>query len=365
MSELDEARKKINAIDEQMAKLFEERMKYSSKIAEYKLQCGLPIYDKTREDEVIERNSSLISDSVIKEFYVPFLKNLMDESKNYQRRLMKGMRVAYSGVPGAFGYSASIRMFNDAELVSYSSFEAAYRAVEKGDCDIAVLPIENSFAGDVGLVMDLVFQGSLYINQIIDFDIVQNLLGIDGASIDDIKTVISHPQALGQCDNYINEHHFEVKEFSNTAVAAKEVSRLQDKSVATIASAEAAKLYNLKIMDKHINTSSNNTTRFAAFSRIINTPNSKIKEGEHFILVFTVINEAGSLAKTLNIIGSHGFNMRNLRSRPMKDLMWNYYFFVEIEGNVNTPDGADMLRELRTVCDRLKLVGTYYSFKEK
>ena len=104
---------------------------------------------------------------------------------------------------------------------------------------------------------------------------------------------------------------------------------------------------------------------FAVFSKTLATQNSVNKMGEHFILVFTVINEAGSLAKTLNIIGSHGFNMRTLRSRPMKELQWNYYFFVELDGNINSPDGKDMINELRSVCDRLKIVGTYYSFKER
>ena len=117
----------------------------------------------------------------------------------------------------------------------------------------------------------------------------------------------------------------------------------------------------LDILETNINESRNNTTRFAVFSRNLNTNKSKNKMGEHFILVFTVLNEAGALAKTLNIIGSHGFNMRTLRSRPMKELQWNYYFFVEADGDINSSDGKDMIVQLRTVCDRLKVVGSYYS----
>ena len=130
--------------------------------------------------------------------------------------------------------------------------------------------------------------------------------------------------------------------------------------LAAIASDETANIFGLKILEGGINESKNNTTRFAAFSRVQNKENSNKKQmNDHFILVFTVKNEAGALAKTLDIIGAHGYNMRNLRSRPMKELMWSYYFYIEADGNINTEDGKDMLRELGATCDRLKLAGTY------
>lgn len=121
-------------------------------------------------------------------------------------------------------------------------------------------------------------------------------------------------------------------------------------------------MFGLKLIDKVINDSKTNTTRFAALSRAQNRPaGMSSRAEENFILVFTVKNEAGALAQTLNIIGAHGFNMRNLRSRPMKGLQWNYFFYIEAEGNVNNENGRDMLRELSAVCAKLKLVGTYYS----
>ena len=121
-------------------------------------------------------------------------------------------------------------------------------------------------------------------------------------------------------------------------------------------------MFGLKIVDKVINDSRTNTTRFAALSRAQNRPASMSScAEENFILVFTVKNEAGALAQTLNIIGAHGFNMRNLRSRPMKDLQWNYFFYIVAEGNINNENGRDMLRELSAICAKLKLVGTYYS----
>ena len=286
---------------------------------------------------------------------------LMNTSKTYQQALISGLKVGYSGVPGAFGYIAARRMFSNANLVAYSDFSTAYKACENGEVDIVVLPVENSYAGDVGTVMDLMFSGSLYVNQMIDLDVVHNLIACDGATKDSIKKVYSHAQALAQCAEYIHLNDFEEVEYPNTAMAAKMIAEKADPTIAAIASIETAELYNLNVIEKNINASRNNTTRFAAFSRVQNLPNRTAKMGEHFILVFTVKNEAGALANALNIIGSHGFNMRTLRSRPMKELMWNYYFYVELDGNINTTDGTDMLKQLSSMCDRLKLVGAYTS----
>ena len=365
MNKLDEARKKINEIDQQMAKLFEERMKSAEEVAKYKVEHALPIFDSAREQEVINRNSKYIENDVIRDYYISFLKNTMDISKQYQSRLIEGMRIAYSGVEGAFAYIAANKMFPNANYISYSDFNLAYEAVEKGECDACVLPLENSFAGDVGVVMDLIFSGSLFINQVIELEVIQNLIAKKESNLKDIKTVISHPQALSQCDEYISKHNFKTFEASNTAVAAKQVAESNDKTVAAIASIDTANLYGLEIIESNINSSHNNTTRFGAFTRSLNDNNKKNSMGEHFILVFTVKNEAGALAKTLNIIGSHGFNMRSLRSRPMKELIWNYYFYAELEGNINSQDGKDMLRALEIFCDRLKIVGTYSLSVEK
>lgn len=359
MADLKETRKKINEIDKAMAKLFEERMEASKEVANYKKEHALPIFDSSREQEVIKNNINFINDEEIKEYYVNFLQKTMDISKQYQARLLEGVKVAYSGVKGAFAYIAAKKMFPNAKYVSYLSFNDAYKAVENGECDVCVLPLENSYAGEVGLVMDLMFSGSLYVNQVYELSVTHNLVAKKGSSIDKVKTVYSHKQALDQCADYISKHNFEVMEAPNTALAAKYVSENDDLSVAAIASGDTADLYGLEILDHDINSSNTNTTRFGAFCKALHKTDTKSQMGEHFILVFTVKNEAGSLAKTLNIIGSHGFNMRNLRSRPMKELIWNYYFYVELEGDINSSDGKDMLRALGVFCDKLKIVGTY------
>ena len=362
--DIKELRLRINEIDKEMASLFEKRMEVARLIAEYKKENAIPIFDKKREEELIKTNSELIQDPAIRSYYINFLKSVMEESKKYQSLIIKGMKVAYSGVPGAFAHIAAKKMYPDSEYIAYPDFQSAYKACENGEVDAVVLPVENSFAGDVGVVLDLIFQGSLYINQMLDLEIVQNLLAIKGSKVENIKKVYSHQQALFQCNDYIIKHGFERVECSNTAIAAQEVARLNNPQIAAIGSALTAELYGLEIISSHINTSNSNSTRFASFSRTARVPDKENKMGEHFVLVYTVHNRAGALAETLNIIGSHNFNMRNVRSRPMKELMWNYYFYVEIEGNVNSNDGEDVINELKGVCDRLKLVGTYYEFKE-
>ena len=223
-----------------------------------------------------------------------------------------------------------------------------------------MLPIENSYAGDVSVVMDLAFSGSLYVNAVIETDVTHNLLIRKGGRTENIKTVVSHPQALEQCGEFIRKNGYKTLDYSNTALAAKFVAEECDDTYAAVASESAAEEFGLEVAVRGINADKNNTTRFAVFSRAQHLPApSEPDESSHFILVFTAKNEAGALAQALNIIGAHDFNMRTLTSRPMKELIWNYYFYVEAEGDLHSPDGQNMLRALAVFCDKLKPVGCY------
>lgn len=356
MSDLNEARQIINDVDKEMAELFEKRMQAAEIVAAYKREHGIPIDDFKREEEIIEKNSALIKNEDYRSYYVNFLRNNITLSKQLQHKILDGMRVAYSGVEGAFANIATERIFPDAKAIAYPDFKSAYEAVASGECDSAVLPIENSFNGDVSQVLDLAFFGSLFVNGIFEAEIVQNLLAVKGTSIDEIKTVVSHPQALGQCADYIEKHRFNTIEAVNTAVAAKEVSEKGDKSIAAIGSVEAAEKFGLKVLASHINESSTNTTRFAVFSRAQKTPS---KNDDRFIMLFTVKNAAGSLGEAISVIGKHGFNLLALKSRPTKELVWNYYFYVEGEGNINSDEGKAMISELKDYCSNLKIVGNF------
>lgn len=354
-NKLEEARNIINRVDAQMAELFVKRMRAAELVYEHKKEFGLPILDQKREDAVIERNSALIEDEILKGYYIDYLKQLMSVSRAYQYRMQSGLKVAYSGVEGAFAHIAAGRIFPEGNRVSYGDFKAAYESVARGESDVAVLPIENSYAGEVGQTIDLIFSGTLYINGIYELEICQNLLGLPGAAVEDIKKVTSHPQALSQCHDYIGMRGFETEEANNTALAAKAVAESGDISLGAIASAETAEIYGLKVIEANVNKSGENTTRFAVLSKV----KASSPALSSTVLMFTVKHEAGSLANAIGIIGKYGYNMTALRSRPMRKHSWQYYFYVEIDGSTDTENGVKMIEELNKVCDRLKVAGTF------
>ncbi len=357
MKSLEEARANIDAIDAQIATLFEARMREVEDIALYKQANGLPIVDSSREAISASAHAKDVSDPIIRSYYLDMQHSMADISKAYQRQLLQGMRIAYSGVEGAFANIAARRIFPEEQVVSFMDFQEAYDAVVTGDCDCAVLPIENSYAGEVSQVIDLMFQGPLYVNGVYTLRILQNLLGLPGARISDITKVISHPQALAQCMPYIKEHGFITEKAVNTARAAAAVAQAGDPSVAAIASAETSELYGLEIIERSINKSLLNSTRFAVFSRSDNP--SRTRSNSTFMMLFAVNNEAGALAHAINVIARHGFNMTSLRSHPLKNQPWQYYFYVEAEGNENSEEGKNMLAELGEHCSQIKIVGHY------
>ena len=354
-NKLEEARKIINEVDSKMAELFVERMRAAEMVYEHKREFGLPILDQIRENQVIEKNMELIEDEVLKGYYIDYIKNMMSISRAYQYRMQNGLKIAYSGVEGAFAHIAAGRIFPEGNRVSYRDFKAAYDSVVRGESDVAVLPIENSYAGEVGQTIDLIFSGSLFINGIYELEIRQNLLGVPGATVEDIKKVISHPQALSQCHDYIELKKLETEEANNTALAAKSVVETNDKSIGAIASVETAEIYGLKVLATDINKSGENTTRFAVLSRV----HARATTFSNSVLMFTVKHEAGSLAKAISIIGKYGYNMTTLRSRPLKKHSWQYYFYIEINGLTDTDGGKQMMDDLSKVCDQLKVVGTF------
>ena len=357
---LDEARKIINEVDSKMAELFIKRMRAAEMVYEHKKKFGLPILDQARENAVIEKNTELIEDEILKGYYIDYIKNMMSISRAYQYRMQNGMRIAYSGVEGAFAHIAAGRIFPEGNMVSCRDFKTAYDSVVSGENDIAILPIENSYAGEVGQTMDLIFSGTLFINGIYELEIRQNLLGVPGATVEDIKKVISHPQALGQCHDYIELRKFETEEANNTAFAAKSVAEANNKSLGAIASIETAEIYGLEVLAANINKSGENTTRFAVLSKVKAATTSL----SNSVLMFTVKHEAGSLANAISIIGKYGYNMTALRSRPLKKHSWQYYFYIEIDGSTDTVEGMQMIEELNKVCDKLKVAGTFATHVE-
>lgn len=276
---------------------------------------------------------------------------------------MSKKRIAYSGIEGAFAHIVAKRLFPDEEYVSHGNFRETYEAVEDEECDYAVLPIDNSYSGEVTDVMDLLFEGDLYINALYSLPVTQNLLGIKGSRIEDIRKVVSQPKALEQCDRYIREKGFETIQTSNTARAAREIARLNDKTIAAIASIETADIYGLDVLEEQINEKGDNTTRFVVLSKKKGSISGYEPKHHRFIIIFTVQDKAGALLEPLQAIARYDYNMTVIHSRPVKERKWQYYFYVEIDGDHENENGRKMKAELVEACPLLKVLGPHSEYK--
>lgn len=357
MDELQQARVEINKVDAEIASLFERRMAAVQQVLEYKRAHGLPVLDAGREKDVLDRAAAQIKDPALRGYYTQVVERLMEVSRAFQSRQLEGFRVGYPGAEGAFSHIAASRIFPGRNQQSFVTFEEVFAAVQSGAVDVGVVPFENSYTGEVGEVLDLLWRYDCYIVGRYDLEIRQNLLAVPGARLEDLRQVYSHHQAISQCQSWLSGHCFEVIPYPNTALAAKYVSECADKTKGAIASADTAALYGLSILAADINTSAKNVTRFILLSK---TPPTA---GDRFALVFTVRHDAGALAKAMQIIGRRGFNLESIRSRSMRDLPWQYYFYAEAVGDPSSPEAAEMLRELFGACSQLRLVGCWQGDK--
>lgn len=353
LNELEAARERINQLDAELARLFEERMAAVNQVVAYKAAHDLPILAPAREQQVLAKNLALLQNQELKPYFRQFLQHFMDISKDYQRAVLQQNTVAYAGAEGAFASQAARELFPTYRYQSCADFAGVFQAVLAGQAVFGVIPFENSYTGEVGEVFDLLFKHNCYIQAICDLPIRQNLLALPGARLSGIKKVYSHAQALSQCAAFLQEYALEPQPYANTALAAQFVAESGDLSLAAIASAESAALYGLDILAPNINSSSQNTTRFIVIGREL------AAGGSHFNLLFTVNHNAGQLARVMSLIGDLGFNMESIKSRPLRDLPWQYYFYVEIEGSVAEPAAQDLLARLKSNCHSLKLLGSY------
>ena len=349
MDALEQARAEIDTVDAQLAALFERRMAAVLQVAEYKRAHGLPIYDAAREAAVLEKSAARIQDAALRPYYKDHVQNLMDVAKQYEAVVLGQNRAAYQGVEGAFAHIALKALFPHAEAVSYPTWDEVFDAVERGDAAHGVVPFENSHAGDVSAVLDLCYNHpDLWVVDVYDLPISQNLLVLPGTRLDQLRHVYSHQQAIAQSETFLKQFGLPA-----TAMAAKFVAESGDASKAAIASVETAALYGLEVLVPSINTDGDNTTRFIVLSR------EKPTGGNRFSLLFTVDNKPGKLGEVIQIIGASGFNMESIKSRPMPHVPFEYYFYVELVGDPTADETAALLRELDRTCRTVRLLGVY------
>lgn len=353
MDELIKARSDINAIDEEMARLFEQRMQAVEHVIAYKLAHQMDVLDRSRENEVIERNIEYIKQENYRPYYQMFIEDVMKISRSYQKSRIHQDQIAYAGTLGAFSHIAAMKLFPNGDYIHVPTFEDVVRMVEDQEVAYGVLPFENSYTGEVGENMDMILSHDIYIHQMYDLKIEQNLLGVKGATLADIKQVYSKDQAISQSRKFLEGRGWELIPYPNTALAAEYIASENDPSKAAIASKETANLYGLDILADHINTSMENTTRFI----VIGKQPSNV--GNRVSLVFTLHHETGALAKVMSLISDCGFNMESIHSRSLKDEPFAYYFYVEIVAQINDASTKKLCIDMAPLCERLKIAGSY------
>ena len=354
MDALDQARREIDAVDAELAALFERRMAAVLAVAEYKKAHGLPIFDAAREAVVLNKAEARIQNPVLRPYYRDHVQHMMDVAKQYESEVLGQNRAAYQGVEGAFAHIALKALFTHAEAVSYPTWDEVFDAVQNGDAAHGVVPFENSHAGDVSAVLDLCYNHpELWVVGVYDLPISQNLLVLPGTQLNELTHVYSHQQAIAQSETFLKQFRLPATAMPNTAMAAKFVAEGGDKTKAAIASVETAALYGLEVLVPSINTDGDNTTRFIVLSR------EKPTAGNRFSLLFTVDNKPGKLAEVIQIIGASGYDMESIKSRPLPHVPFDYYFYVELVGDPTADETAALLRELNHTCRTVRLLGGY------
>lgn len=374
--DLKECREKLDSIDREIVRLFEERMAVCGQVAEYKIETGKAVYDGEREKQKLAAVREMAAGDQNKEAVEELFTQLMTMSRRYQYSLLcarkktpplgfteveeirkRDVRVVFQGVEGAYSHAA-VRMYfgEDADAYHVEKFEDTIRELERGQADYAVLPIENSTAGFVITNYDLLSRYDNYIVGEIYVPVDHVLLGVPGASVSDVKTVYSHNQALMQCSEYLDSHgDWNQVSVLNTAAAAKKVMEEGDKTQAAVASRTAGELYGLAELKTSISNERGNTTRFLVLSR---EPVYE-KKASKVTVTFEVPHVSGSLYKILGNFIFNGVNMRMIESRPIPDKPFEYRFFVDIEGNLSHAPVHNALAGIQAEVSSMKILGNY------
>ncbi|MBR0367691.1 MAG: chorismate mutase [Clostridia bacterium] len=376
--ELNDIRQSIDQIDDRLVKLFTERMDCSRRVAEAKRETGAPIRDRAREREIVNRLTKAAGEQ-----YAPYVSalygHIFDLSRSLQssvqqrpgklsekisralsetqgRALPAHALVACQGVEGSYQQQATEKLFNYPDILYFDSFDKVFSAVEKGMCQYGILPIENSTAGSVTQVYDLMEKHHFYICGAQKLRLDHRLMRKNAASDQPIREIVSHEQALRQCSRFLEAHpEVKVTRMENTAVAAKYVSECGREDVAAIASKVCAELYGLEVVADAVSNSEYNYTRFICISRRLEIYPSANK----ISLMLNLAHEPGSLNAVVSRLAIAGINLLKLESRPIPGREFEFRFFFDMAASVQDPEVVRLLGELEAHCDRFVFLGCY------
>ncbi len=372
MKEITELRNEIDLIDSELIGLFRRRMECEKIIGSLKKQSDIPVLNREREKAIL--NKAHTNGKEYGDFARLLFSDILELSRalqyreaNYDNELRNTVAraaelpdtpkpaVACQGIKGANSFEAAQSLFPDSVLTGYKTFEDVFEAVNSGQAAFGVLPVENSTAGSVSAVYDLILKYRFYIVGATDKQIEHCLVGLRQSTLEDIETVWSHPQALSQCETYIGKHNLNAVSKSNTAVAARDVASEKRLNVAAISSPAAAEEYGLKILERGLQDNPFNTTRFIVISKQLYIPSDANK----ISLCFSLPHVKGTLYTLLCRFNSLGLNLTKIESRPSQGKAFEYLFYLDFTGNIHNENVLDLISQLSMDLPEFSFLGNY------
>lgn len=374
---IEESRNRIDEIDKDIVRLFKERMETAANVAEYKREKGIPVHDPARERQLLGKIAEL-SGKEYSDYGKVLYSTILSLSKSYQRALLgidsavydkitsaldetpkifpETAKVACQGVEGAYSGIAAGRLFSLPDITYCPSFDSVFDALDKGECEYGVLPLENSTAGSVVKIYDLMMHHNFSIVKSIRIKIDHCLLTKRGTEFSDIKEVFSHEQAINQCSQFIKEHpEIKFTPVANTAMASKAVSLSERNDVAALSSRHCAELYGLQILSSGIQDQGNNYTRFICISKKL-----EIYPGADKTTIMAATGDTpGALYQLLSLFFAHGINITKLESRPMPTRDFEYIFYLDLDVSIYSPKLQTVLSELERYSGEFRYLGSY------
>ena len=367
---LGKLREEIDEIDGQLLPLFLRRMDCSQRVAQLKGEAGMPVFSPQREQAILHKvreqggedgdaaaalYRSIMAISRAKQHKILQNGGALRELERTAARTLhtEGARVVCQGVVGAFSHKAARSFFGEISPSFEPTFQQVFEDVATGSADFGVLPVENSAAGSVTAVYDLILRYRFYIVGAVDVKVEHCLAAGKGTGTP--TAAASHPQALSQCSGYLKSHGLKALEWSNTAAAAQYVAQKCPPGVAAICSKEAAREYGLQILQENIQNEAENTTRFIVISKDAILPGDAGK----ISLCFSLPHETGSLSSVLERFAMEGLNLTKIESRPLPGKNFEYDFYLDFTGNIHHPKTLDLICALQDELPRFSFLGNY------
>ena len=376
MRELTKIRQEIDKIDNQLVELFSKRMQCATEVAEYKRGTGKAIYDPVREQEKLEVLTKGEENPFMRKVTEEIFQHLMSVSRRYQYSILSqedhyiqenfeevdqleiddDTKVVYQGIPGAYQEQAMVKYFGEGvKNFSVPEFKDVVKTLDAGEADYGVLPIENTSAGTVSGIYDMILDYDICVVGEETVECHHVLAALPESDMDQIKKVYSHQQGLMQCKKFLDQTPWDQVKVANTAISAKKVADDNDLTKAAICSERAAKIYGLKILKREVNYEGNNTTRFVIMSK----KKQYRKDAGKVSISFNTPHESGSLYSILMHFMFNDVNMCNIESRPLPGRQWEYGFYVDVIGNLNDPAIRNALAGIREETRDFKILGNF------